>query len=68
LFLIWFNLKLGGVSDGLWVVRVGTWKDLSIGDRYTALGLALIFFVATLVSVFVHIRAWKRGSEARVQA
>jgi hypothetical protein len=32
-----------------------------------ALGLALIFFVATLVFVFVHIRAWKR-SEARVQA
>jgi hypothetical protein len=52
----------------LWVVRVGTWKGLSIGDRYTALGLALIFFVATLVSVFVHIREWRRGSEVRVQA
>ena len=43
----------------LWVVRVWTWKDLSIGDRYTALLLALIFFVAALVSVFVHGRAWR---------
>jgi hypothetical protein len=52
----------------LWLVRIGTWKGLSIGDRYTALGLALIFLVATFVSVFVHIRAWTRGGEARVQA
>jgi hypothetical protein len=51
----------------LWVTRVGTWKNLSIGDRYTALGLALIFFVATLVSVFVHIRAWRRENEGPQQ-
>jgi len=47
----------------LWVVRVWTWKGLSTGDRYTALGLALIFLVAALLSVCIHGQAWMRGRQ-----
>jgi hypothetical protein len=49
----------------LWLVRVWTWKEISFGDRSTALGLALIFVVATALSVFVHGRACARQSGLR---
>ena len=57
------SLMALGVSF-LWIVRIWTWKSISNGDRYTALALALIFFVAALLSVFAHGRVWLRDREA----
>jgi hypothetical protein len=49
----------------LFFVRVWIWRGLLlIADKYTALGLALIFLVAGLLSVFVHGRQWGRRHEA----
>jgi hypothetical protein len=49
----------------LWLVRVWTWKEISFGDRSTALGLAVIFVVATALCVFVHGRACAREGGLR---
>ena len=59
------SLMALGISI-LWIVRVWTWKEISIstGDRYTALALALIFFVAALLTVFAHGNAWWRERKA----
>ena len=49
----------------LFFVRVWIWRGLlMIADKYTALGLALIFLLAALISVFVHGREWGRRREA----
>ena len=48
----------------LWIVRVWTWKQISTGDLYTALALALIFFVAALLTFFAHGNAWWRARNA----
>jgi phosphoglycerol transferase MdoB-like AlkP superfamily enzyme len=49
----------------LFFVRVWIWRGLLlIADQYTALGLALIFLFAALISVFVHGREWGRRREA----
>ena len=49
----------------LFFVRVWIWRGLLlIADKYTALGLALIFLAAALISVFVHGREWGRRREA----
>jgi hypothetical protein len=49
----------------LFAVRVWIWRGLlMIPDKYTALGLALIFLIAALISVFVHGREWGRRHEA----
>jgi|SRR6516164_4071228 len=48
----------------LFFVRVWIWRGLLlIADKYTALGLALVFLVAALISVFVHGRQWGRRRE-----
>jgi hypothetical protein len=48
----------------LFFVRVWIWRGLLlIADKYTALGLALIFLLAALISVFVHGRQWGRRHE-----
>ena len=53
-----------GVSI-LFAVRMWIWRGLlMIADKYTALGLALIFLIAALVAVFVHGREWGRRREA----
>jgi hypothetical protein len=49
----------------LFFVRVWIWRGLLlIADKYTALGLALVFLIAALLSVFVHGRQWRRRHEA----
>jgi hypothetical protein len=46
----------------LCLVRVWTWKEVSFGDRFTAVALALIFIVATAASTFVYGKvASRRG-------
>ena len=57
------SLMALGVSI-LWIVRVWTWRGISTGDLYTALALALIFFVAALLTVFAHGNAWWRERDA----
>ena len=57
------SLMVLGISL-LWIVRVWTWKVLSTGDRYTVLCLALIFFVAAILTVCVHGCAWWRERQA----
>ena len=57
------SLMALGVSI-LWIVRVWTWKQISTGDLYTALALALIFFVAALLTFFAHGNAWWRERDA----
>jgi hypothetical protein len=44
----------------LCLVRVWTWKEVSFGDRFTAVALALIFIVATAASTFVYGKAASR--------
>ena len=44
----------------LCLVRVWTWKEISFGDRSTAVLLALIFIVATVACAFVYGRACSR--------
>jgi len=44
----------------LCLVRVWTWKEISFGDRSTAILLALIFIVATAACAFVYGRACSR--------
>src|SRR5438128_9684749 len=44
----------------LCLVRVWTWKEISFGDRSTAVLLALIFIGATAASAFVYGRACSR--------
>ena len=44
----------------LCLVRVWTWKEISFGDRFTAVALALIFIVATAASTFVYGKAASR--------
>jgi hypothetical protein len=47
-----------GVSV-IWVCRVYRWAGfLSLGDKYTGLGLAIIFLVATVISLVVHGLLW----------
>ena len=49
----------------LFFVRVWIGRELLlIADKYTSFGLALIFLVAALLSVFVHGRQWGRRHEA----
>ena len=49
----------------LFAVRVWMWRGLlMIPDKYTALGLALIFLIAALITVFLHGREWGREREA----
>jgi hypothetical protein len=49
----------------LFFVRVWISRGLLlIADKYAAVGLALVFLVAALVSVFVHGRQWGRRHEA----
>ena len=57
------SLMALGISV-LWIVRVWTWKQISTGDLYTALALALIFFVAALLTFFAHGNAWWRARNA----
>jgi hypothetical protein len=49
----------------LWIVRVWTWKEISFGDRFTAMGLALIFVVATALYAFAYGRACAREDGLR---
>ena len=59
-----FAAMMLGISI-LFAVRVWIWRGLlMIADKYTALGLALIFLIAALICVFVHGREWGRRHEA----
>jgi prepilin signal peptidase PulO-like enzyme (type II secretory pathway) len=49
----------------LFAVRVWIWQGLlMLPDKYMALGLALIFLIAALISVFVLGPKWGRRHEA----
>ena len=50
---------LGVGISVIWVCRVFRWAGfLSLGDKYTGLGLAIIFLVATIIALVVHGLLW----------
>ena len=44
----------------IWVCRVYRWAGfLSLGDKFTALGLAIIFLVAAIICAAAHASLWR---------
>jgi hypothetical protein len=56
---------IGIVLSGTWIYRVCEWPDLSTSDWRTAMILAGLFGVMSVISFVVHIIEWRRPSGVR---
>jgi hypothetical protein len=51
---------IGIVLAGTWIYRVYVWPDLKPPDWWTAMILAAIFGLVSLISLVVHVKGWHR--------
>lgn len=55
---------IGLVISLVWVFRIWIWEGISFNDWITALLLALVFLIASVVSIWVHCFAWQQERQA----
>ena len=56
---------IGIVISLIWITRILLWPGLTDVDMFTALALAGTVFFASIVSLVVHVKEWRKESERK---